>query len=84
MSPSVLKPIWFGFLAVGGFVLGGVFIGYGIKAGLMERKILATHSGQYEVGRAAVVRGLVCVAVGSLFVFTGATFSLWLLQRMVQ
>jgi hypothetical protein len=50
-----------------GFVLATFFLVYGVKAGFVERQILADFHGHYETGRAAIARGVLYVAIGSLF-----------------
>ncbi len=54
------------------------FLGYGIKAGLIEKRILADFAGHYDEGKKAVGRGMFYILVGLFFSWT--SFMLW---RMV-
>lgn len=48
--------------------LGLFFIGYGIKGGLIERKMLVNAwRNEYAFGRDAVIRGIIYIFLGLLF-----------------
>jgi len=53
-------------VALGGFALAAFLLVYGIKAGIIEKHILADHAGNYDTGRQAVVRGVFYVILGFL------------------
>jgi len=54
-------------IALGGFALAAFFLIYGIKAGIINKHILADHFGNYDAGRQAVTRGVFYVILGLLF-----------------
>jgi len=52
---------------LGSFAFAAFFLVYGIKAGIIDKHILANHFGKYDTGRQAVVRGVFYVVLGLLF-----------------
>ena len=48
-------------------VLSILFIGYGVKSGLIEKKILTNHYTKVVTGRKAVSTGIVYIAIGMFF-----------------
>jgi hypothetical protein len=63
-------------LGIVSLILGIFFLAYGIAAGIMRKRILASHRGDFDVGRSAIVRGIFYVFVGIFFLW-GAVVMLW-------
>jgi hypothetical protein len=59
-------------VGTGGVALGLSIACYGVKAGLIDRRILRDHRGNYDAGRSAQVRGVFYVFLGSLITGGGA------------
>jgi hypothetical protein len=61
-----LLPYIFGLLAL---IFGVFFLAYGIKGGLIDKKILSAHPATYVSGKEAVGRGIFYIVLGVLFLF---------------
>jgi hypothetical protein len=59
-------------IGTGGVALGLFIAGYGLRAGLIQKRILRDHRGKFETGRSAQVRGAFYVLLGSLIAGGGA------------
>ena len=49
------------------FGIAGFFLIYGVRAGIIQRRILADFQGGYETGQQAMIRGVFYVIIGLLF-----------------
>jgi hypothetical protein len=56
-------------LGIVSLALGIFFLTYGVSAGIVKKRILANHRGEFDVGRSAVVRGIFYVFVGVFFLW---------------
>jgi hypothetical protein len=65
-----------------GLGLGAFFLIYGIKAGIIEKHILADFFGNFDSGRQAVIRGFFYVAIGCLFIGGSVVTLLAIIAKM--
>lgn len=59
-----------------GFVFAIFFVVYGIKAGIINKRILVGHPSNYVEGKSARIRGIFYIFIG-LFFLLGSAISLF-------